>query len=84
MSNILFGSTGDKNNEQNNTTEESNSNEVKETVTQSPLVKQSDNEDAQRKIFVSLILLKGRNYSRKNICGIYCREFNPECYCNTI
>ena len=34
MSNILFRSTGDKNNEQNNTIEESNSNEVEETVTQ--------------------------------------------------
>ena len=56
MSNILFRSTGDKNKEQNNTTEESNSNEVKETVTQSLLVTQSDNVDAQRKIFVSLIL----------------------------
>ena len=33
MSNILFRSTGDKNNEQNNTIEESNSNEVEETVT---------------------------------------------------
>ena len=56
MSYILFLSTGDKNKEQNNTTEESNSNEVKETVTQSLLVTQSDDVDAQRKIFVSLIL----------------------------
>ena len=56
MSNILFRSTGGKNNEQNNTIEESNSNDVEETVTKSPLVTQSDNVDAQCKIFVSLIL----------------------------
>ena len=56
MSNILFRSTGDKNNEQNNTIEESNSNDMEETVTQSPLVTQSDDVDTQRKIFVSLIL----------------------------
>ena len=56
MSNILFRSTGDENNEQNNTTEESNSNNLEETVTQSPLVTQSDDVDAQCKIFVSLIL----------------------------
>ena len=59
MSNILFRSTGDKKNEQNNTIEESNSNDVKETVTPlviSPLVPQSDNVDAQSKSFVSLIL----------------------------
>ena len=56
MSNILFRSTGEKNNEQNNTIEESNSNKVKETVTQSSLVTQSNDVDAQRKIFVSLIL----------------------------
>ena len=41
MSNILFRSTRDKN------IEESSSNEVEETVTQSPLVKQSDDVDAQ-------------------------------------
>ena len=52
MSNILFRRTGGKNNEQNNTIEESNSNDVEETVTKS----QSDNVDAQCKIFVSLIL----------------------------
>ena len=45
MSNILFRSTGDKNNEQNNTIEESNSNVVEETVTHSPLVTQSDDVD---------------------------------------
>ena len=56
MSNILFRSTGDKNNEQNNTIEESNSNVVEETVTHSPLVTQSDDVDVQRKIFISLIL----------------------------
>ena len=55
MSNILFSSNGDKNNEQI-TIEESNSNEVEETVTQSPLVTQSDVVNVQRKIFVSLIL----------------------------
>ena len=36
MSKILFRSTRDKNNEQNNTTEESNRNNVEETVTKSP------------------------------------------------
>ena len=41
MSNILFRSNGDKNNEQNNTTEESNSNEVEETVTQSEFVSEN-------------------------------------------
>ena len=46
MSNVLFRSSGDKNNEQNNTIEESNSNDMEETVTQSPLVKQSDDVDA--------------------------------------
>ena len=56
MSNILFYSTGDKSNEQNNIIGESNSNNVEETVTQSPLVVKSDNIEAQRKIFVSLIL----------------------------
>ena len=56
MSNILFRSTGGKNNEQNNTIEELNSNDVEETVTKSPLVTQSENVDAQCKIFVSLIL----------------------------
>ena len=59
MSNILFRSTGDKKNEQNNTNEESNSNNVEETVTAlvtSPLVPQSDDVDAQIKSFVSLIL----------------------------
>ena len=59
MSNILFRSTGDKKNEQNNTNEESNSHNVEETVTAlvtSPLVPQSDDVDAQIKSFVSLIL----------------------------
>ena len=56
MSNIVFRSTGDKNNEQNNTIEESNSNDVEETIKLSLLVTQSDDADAQRKIFVSLIL----------------------------
>ena len=57
MSNILFRSTGDKKNEQNNTNEESNSNNVEETaLVTSPLVPQSDDVDAQIKSFVSLIL----------------------------
>ena len=56
MSNILFCSNGDKNNEQNDTIEESNSNNVKDTITHSPLVTQSNDVVAQRKIFVSLIL----------------------------
>ena len=56
MSNIVFRSTRDKNNEQNNTIEESNSNDVEETVKLSLLVTQSDDADAQHKIFVSLIL----------------------------
>ena len=56
MSNILFYSTGDKSNEQINIIGESNSNNMEETVTQSPLVVKSDNIEAQRKIFVSLIL----------------------------
>ena len=51
MSTILFRSTGDKSNEQNNTIEKSNSNEVEETVTQSPLVTQSEGLDAQRILF---------------------------------
>ena len=38
-----------------NTIEESNSNDIEETVTQSPLVRRSD-VDTQCKIFVSLIL----------------------------
>ena len=41
MSNILFRSNGDKNNEQSNTIEESNSNEVEETVTQSEFVSEN-------------------------------------------
>ena len=56
MSNILFRSTGDKSNEQNNTIEEWNSNVVEETVIHSPLVTQSDDVDVQRKIFISLML----------------------------
>ena len=56
MSNILFCSNGDKSNEQNDTIEESNNNDVKYTITHSPLVTQSNDVDAQRKIFVSLIL----------------------------
>ena len=66
MSNILFRSTGGKNNEQNNTIEELNSNDVEETVTKSPLVTQSDNVDAQCKIFVSLILPKRKKLLQEN------------------
>ena len=57
MSNIPFRSNGDKNNkEKKNIIEQSNSDDVEETVTQSSLVTQSDNADAQHKIFVTLIL----------------------------
>ena len=63
MSNIIFRSIGDKNNEQSNTIEESNSNEVEESVTQLPLVTQSGNVDALCKIFVSL-RLRERNKLR--------------------
>ena len=66
MSNILFHSTGNKNNEQNNTTEESNSSGMEETVTQSPLVTQSDDVDAQCKNFVSLILHSRKKLSQDN------------------
>ena len=73
MSNILFRSTGDKNNEQNNTIEESNRNEVEETVTQSPLVTQSHDVDAQLKMFVSLIL----PYRKKLLQGKHLRNLSP-------
>ena len=63
MSNIIFRSIGDKNNEQSNTIEESNSNEVEESVTQLLLVTQSGNVDALCKIFVSL-RLRERNKLR--------------------
>ena len=53
MSNTLFRITVDKNNEQNNTIVESDSNDVKEAVTQSPLVTKIDDVGAQRKILVS-------------------------------
>ena len=39
-----------------NIIEQSNSDDLEETVTQSSLVTQSDNVDAQHKIFVTLIL----------------------------
>ena len=39
-----------------NIIEQSNSDDVEETVTQSSLITQSDNADAQHKIFVTLIL----------------------------
>ena len=63
MSNIIFRSIGDKNNEQSNTIEESNSIEVEESVTQLLLVTQSGHVDALCKIFVSL-LLRERNKLR--------------------
>ena len=63
MSNIIFRSIGDKNNKQSNTIEESNSNEVEESVTQLLLVTQSGNVDALCKIFVSL-RLRERNKLR--------------------
>ena len=63
MSNIIFRSIGDKNNEQSNTIEESQSNEVEESVTQLLLVTQSGNVDALCKIFVSL-RLRERNKLR--------------------
>ena len=83
MSNILFRSTGNKNNEQNNTIEESNSNEVEETVTKSSLVTQSDDVDAQRKIFVSLILpQKKKLLQDKNLRNLLPTKYKY--YCNTI
>ena len=63
MSNIIFRSIRDKNNEQSNTIEELNSNEVEESVTQLLLVTQSGNVDALCKIFVSL-RLRERNKLR--------------------
>ena len=50
MSNILFCSTGDKDDEQNNLIAESNSNNIEEIVTQSPMVTQRYDVDAQRKV----------------------------------
>ena len=46
--NILFRSTGDKDDEQNNLNAESNSNDIQETGTQSPMVTQRYDVDAQR------------------------------------
>ena len=56
ISNILFRSTGGKDDEQNNLIAESNSNDIQETVTQSPMVTQRYDVDAQRKVFASLTL----------------------------
>ena len=56
ISNILFRSTGDKDGERNNLIAESNSNDIEETVSQSPMVTQRYDVDAQRKVFVSLTL----------------------------
>ena len=56
ISNILFCNTGDKDDEQNNLTAESNSKDIEETVTQSPMVTQRYDVDAQRKVFASLTL----------------------------
>ena len=66
MSNIIFRSIGDKNNKQSNTIEESNSNEVAESVTQLPLVTQSGKVDALCKIFVSLLLRERKKLLQKN------------------
>ena len=66
MSSIIFRSIGDKNNEQSNTIEESNSNEVEESVTQLLLVTQSGNVDALCKIFVSLRLRERKKLLQKN------------------
>ena len=56
ISNILFRSTGDKEDELNNLIAESNSDNIEETATQSPMVTQHPDVDPQRKIFVSLTL----------------------------
>ena len=56
ISNTLFRSTGDKDDEQNNLIAESKSNDIEETVTQSPMVTKRCDIDAQRKVFVSLTL----------------------------
>ena len=45
---MLFRSTGDKDDEQNNLNAESNSNDIQETGTQSPMVTQRYDVDAQR------------------------------------
>ena len=54
ISNILFRGTGDKDGKRNNLIAESNSNDIEETVTQSPMVTQRYDVDVQRKVFVSL------------------------------
>ena len=51
ISNILFCSTGDKDDEQNNLIAEPNSNDIEETVTQSPMVTQRYDVGAQRKVW---------------------------------
>ena len=56
ISNILFRSTEDKEDELNNLIAELNSDNIEETATQSPMVTQRPDVDPQRKIFVSLTL----------------------------
>ena len=67
--------TGDKNNEQNNTTEESNSNDKEEKVPQSPLATQNHNVDAQPKVFISLILPQRKKlFQEKNLRSLFPRN----------
>lgn len=53
---FLFVAMETKTTKKKNIIEQSNSDDLEETVTQSSLVTQSDNVDAQHKIFVTLIL----------------------------
>ena len=52
----FFRSIGDKEDELNNLTAESNNDNIEETATKSPMVTQRPDVDPQRKIFVSLTL----------------------------
>ena len=56
MSNTLFCSTGDKEDELNNLIAELNGDNIVETATQSPMVTQRPDVGPQSKIFVSLTL----------------------------
>ena len=55
ISNIFFCSSGHKDDEQN-LIAESNSNDTEKTITQSPMVTQRYEVDAQREVFISLTL----------------------------
>ena len=55
ISNILFCSSGHKDDKQN-LIAESNSNDTEKTITQSPMVTQRYEVDAQREVFISLTL----------------------------